>query len=161
MAGISVPWDKGESLPLILVYRPSEVPGSDAEKGNKNRLCKVMRKLKGPQAWVVDYNLHIDWERGYCPVRGEEMFLETVQDLFWEQLVDFPTHMSGGILDLVMPNRQGMVGDVRSDGFLAPGADPLMLEVDICGPSGPLVQRSLFLTGLRQTWGCSRTGWQV
>ena len=137
MAGISVPWEKGESLSLILVYRPPEVPGSEADKGNTDRLCKVMRELKGPQVWIGDLNLHIDWERGYSPVRGEEMFIETVQDLFWEQMVDFPTHRSGGLLDLVMPSRQGMVGDVRSDGFLAPGADHLMLEVDICGPVRP------------------------
>ena len=135
MAGISIPWEKGESLSLVLVYRPPEVPGSEADQGNTDRLCKVMRELRVPQVCVGDFNLHVDWERGYCPVKGEEMVLEIVQDLFWEQLVDFPTHVSGGILDLVMHNRQGLLGDIRSDGFLAPGADHLMLEVDFFGPA--------------------------
>ena len=90
--------------------------------------------MKGPQVWVGDFNLHIDWERSYSPVGGEEIVLQTVQDLFWEQLVDFPTHIRDGILDLVMSNRQGLVGGVRSEGYLAPGADHQMLEMDLCGP---------------------------
>ena len=135
MAGVRVPWGKGESLSLILVYRPPVVPGSDADGGNTDRLCKVMRDMKGPQVWVGDFNLHIDWERSYSPIGGEQIVLTTVQDLFWEQLVDFPTHIRDGMLDLVMSNRQDLVGGVRSEGYLAPGADHVMLEVDLCGPA--------------------------
>ena len=125
----------GESLSLILVYRPPEVPGTEADSGNTDRLCQVMRSIKGPQVWVGDFNLHIDWERNYSPISAEDLVLQTVQDLFWEQLVDFPTHIREGMLDLVMASRQGLVGDVRSGGYLAPTADHLMLEIDISGPA--------------------------
>ena len=61
--------------------------------------------------------------------------LQTVQDLFWEQLVDFPTHVRGGLLDLVFRSRTDLVGEVRSEGYLGLGADHLMLELDMIGPS--------------------------
>ena len=135
MAGITVPWGKGETLSLVLVYRPPVTPGSEADLGNTDRLCQVMRELKGPQVWVGDFNLHIDWERGYAPIGGEEVVMQTVQDLFWDQLVDFPTHVKDGMLDLVLRSRADLVGEVRSEGYLAPGADHQMLAVELCGPA--------------------------
>ena len=135
MAGITVPGSSGESISLVLVYRPPATPGSEADLGNTERLCKVMRDMRGPQVWVGDFNLHIDWERGYSPIEGEEFVLQTVQNLFWEQLVDFPTHVRGGILDLVLRSRTDLVGEVRSEGYLGPGADHPMLELDLIGPA--------------------------
>ena len=82
MAGVTVPWGRGESLSIILVYRPPTVPETEADQGNTERLCRVMREVQGPQVWVGDFNMHIDWERGYSPVAGEDMFLHAVQDLF-------------------------------------------------------------------------------
>ena len=138
------------------------VPGSEADGGNTDRLCQVMREMKGPQVWVGDFNLHIDWERSYSPVGGEEIVLQTVQDLFWEQLVDFPTNIRDGMLDLVMSNRQGLVGGVRSEGYLAPGADHQMLVMDLCGQVKAAITEELvpdWGIGVRQTWTCSRTGY--
>ena len=57
-----------ESLSIVLVYRPPVVPGTEADQGNTERLCRVMREMWGPQVWVGDFNLHIDWERAYSPV---------------------------------------------------------------------------------------------
>ena len=44
--------------------------------GNTDKLCQVMRELKGPQVWVGDFNLHIDWERGYAPITGEDIVMQ-------------------------------------------------------------------------------------
>ena len=138
IAGITVPGGQGELISLVLVYRPPVAPGSETDMGNTDKLCQVMRELKGPQVWVGDFNLHIDWERGYAPITGEEIVMQTVQDLFWEQLVDFPTHVKDGMLDLVLRSRSDLVGEVRSEGYLAPGADHHMLEFELCGPARSL-----------------------
>ena len=82
IAGITVPGGQGELISLVLVYRPPVAPGSETDMGNTDKLCQVMRELKGPQVWVGDFNLHIDWERGYAPITGEEIVMQTVQDLF-------------------------------------------------------------------------------
>ena len=47
MAGITVPGSSGESISLVLVYRPPATPGSEADMGNTERLCKVMRDMGG------------------------------------------------------------------------------------------------------------------
>ena len=76
--------------------------------------------------------------------------LSSVQDLFWEQSVDFPTLIRDGILDLdlVMSNRQGLVAEISLKGYIAPGAVHQMLSVD---QVLTITQRSLWLIGARQT----------
>ena len=44
----------------------------------------------------------------------ESYVREDISDA-WEQLIDFPTHIKDGMLDLVMSNRQRLVRGVRSD----------------------------------------------
>ena len=61
--------------------------------------------------------------------------MQTVQDLFWDQLVDFPTHVRDGILGVVLRSRSDLVGEVRSEGYLAQGADHQMLEFELFGPA--------------------------
>ena len=53
-------------------------------------------------------------------------------------MVDFPTHVKDGMLDLVLRSRSDLVGEVRSEGYLAPGADHHMLEFELCGPARSL-----------------------
>ena len=42
------------------------------------------------------------------------------------------------MLDLVLRSRSDLVGEVRSEGYLAPGADHHMLEFELCGPARSL-----------------------
>ena len=47
--GISIPWGerKGEVIKMILVYRPPEAPRSQADGGNTERLCNLLRRQGG------------------------------------------------------------------------------------------------------------------
>ena len=134
MAGISLPWGEGRHLSLVLVYRPPVDPGSRADNGNTEQLCAALRGLNsGPTVCVGDFNFHIDWEHGYSPRKCETIFLDCVQDMFWEQLVDFSTHQKNGRPDLVLASSQELVSGVKSEGYLGK-ADHQMLTVDLVGP---------------------------
>ena len=122
-----------ESLSIVLVYRPPVVPGTEADQGNTERLCRVMREMWGPQVWVGDFNLHIDWERAYSPVA----FPPTSGTACWTWLC--PTGR-------VWLQRQAQ-------------KDILLLEQIIkCSTWScvdqvlTITKRSLWLTGARQTW---------
>ena len=67
--GITVPWggtgQVSDKLNLLLVYRPP----SQADQGNTERLCGVLRVLEG------DYNLPgVDWKRNWSD-RDNEMLV--------------------------------------------------------------------------------------
>ena len=90
---------KGNPLTIILVYRP---PGSGYE--NSEELCKIMRNFDNQTILIGDVNLpEINWSDRTSAARGREV-LTTAQTENLEQLVDFPTHIKGNTLDLVLTN---------------------------------------------------------
>ena len=90
---------KGNPLTIILVYRP---PGSGYE--NSEELCKIMRNFDNQTILIGDVNLpEINWSDQTTAARGREV-LTTAQTKNLEQLVDFPTHIKGNTLDLVLTN---------------------------------------------------------
>ena len=110
--GISINWGRGggEVMKMVLVYRPPETPGGPGDGGNTERMCNLLRSLGGRVVVVGDFNLpHIDWDRGWSNCGGEMMVLDTMQDLFWHQLVRGPTHRLGNTLDLCMTSSLDLV----------------------------------------------------
>ena len=111
--GVTLPWGRGggEVIKLLLVYRPPEVPGSPADRGNTARLCTLLRSLTGRVVVCGDFNLpNIDWERGWSPCGGERMVLDVMEDMFWEQMVRGPTHRLGNTLDLCITSPELVAG---------------------------------------------------
>ena len=103
--GIAIPCGRGEGeeMKIVLVYRPPGTPGGLGEGGNTERLCNLLRGLRGRTLVVGDFNLpHTDWDRGWSRCGGEMLVVDTVGDMFWSQLVRGPTHRLGNTLDLVM-----------------------------------------------------------
>ena len=128
---IRVPWKNEDELSLVLAYRPPRT--AKADDGNTSRLCSVIRGMKGPSVVIGDINLPgIDWERLYADSMGKE-FLETVQDTFLSQHVDFPTHISGSTLDLVLSSSPDIVASVKPVGRLG-SSDHEMLVIELAGP---------------------------
>jgi hypothetical protein len=76
--GIFIPWGgRGrEHIKILLVYRPPVTPGSPADGGNTERLCRLLRNQQGRVVVCGDFNLpRVDWERGWSPCGGEGMVL--------------------------------------------------------------------------------------
>ena len=94
-AGISVPWFGGR-LSLVLAYRPPRHPGSVDDNGNTEKLVKLIRCLQGPVLMCGDLNLpDVSWDKLSAPAGVQQQVLDAVQDKFWTQVVDFPTHQAG------------------------------------------------------------------
>jgi hypothetical protein len=62
-------------------------------------------------------NPDINWERGTAKGRRREL-MEAVEDAMMEQLVNFPTHIKGNILDLMITNKPERVVAVAEAGRL-------------------------------------------
>ena len=92
--GVTVPWGKGGGvLSVILAYRPPRYPGSEADNGYTDKLCELLSNLKSPAILLGDLNYPgIDWERFYGESSAEKKVIDTVQDFFWTQHIDFSTH---------------------------------------------------------------------
>ena len=133
--GVSIPWGRGrgEVIRLVNVYRPPEMPGSQANGGNTERLCNLLKTLTGRVVVLGDFNLPgIDWDRWWSASAGERMLLDTVGDMFWHQLVREPTHRLGNTLDLCLTSSLELVAGLE---VIAPlgNSDHRGVEANIMG----------------------------
>ena len=111
--GISVPW-LGGRLSLILAYRPPRHPGSVEDNGNTGKLVDLIRELHGPVLLCGDLNLpDVNWDQLSAPAGVQQQVLDAVQDKFWTQVVDFPTHQAGNLLDVGLASSQELVAGVE------------------------------------------------
>ena len=95
------------------MYRP---PSSGNE--NEQNLCELLKNLPKNTIIIGDINLpHIDWSRGGSDALGRELF-ESVQERGLVQLIHFPTHDKGNILDLLITNMANKIISVYNDGKL-------------------------------------------
>ena len=133
--GVSIPWGegRGEVVKLILAYRPPVAPGSPADGGNMERLCRLLSRQAGKVVVLGDFNLPgIDWDRWWSASAGERMMLDTLGDMFWSQLVRGPTHRLGNTLDLCMASSLEFVVGVEVTAPLG-NSDHNGLEVTLLG----------------------------
>ena len=138
--GISVPWgngDKssGDTLKLVMVYRPPRDPGSEADDGNSARLIQSLSTLEGNVVVYGDFNMPgIDWERDWSSSAGETMLLDMLGDKFWHQLVREPTHIGGNTIDLVITSSPELVAGVETPSPLVANGDHFMHATTLVGP---------------------------
>ena len=112
------------SLDLVIVYR-----SPNSSSSNNEHLFQLLREVKSASLVVGDFNFpSIDW--GSSSGVGESQSLVDLSlDKFWNQLVAFPTHKNGNILDLVFAE-SGLVADVHNDGQLG-SSDHCILLIEI------------------------------
>ena len=113
------------NLTVTLVYRP---PRSRNE--NTQELCKLFRNSGENSLFIGDFNFPtINWS-DQTSDRNCEPFLQCVIDNNFEQLVTFPTHVRGNILDLVFANRPENILNIEALGNLS-NSDHTILSVDV------------------------------
>ena len=97
--------------------------------------------------WVICGDLNysgIDWERLHAKSPAEREVLDSVQNSFWTQYVDFPTHIGGATLDLVLCNCPELVVGVGDEGLFS---DHRMLSVDLVKPVRSIDVISKYVSG--------------
>jgi hypothetical protein len=68
-------------------------------------LAQLIRNVPVNSVLVGDSNLPgLDWEKGEARGAGADEVLEACNEKFLEQLVNFPTHLKGNILHLILTN---------------------------------------------------------
>jgi Endonuclease-reverse transcriptase len=112
-------------LNLILVYRP---PSSNA--ANFSLLLNLLESTGRNSILIGDFNLPgIDWTEDRAVGQGRN-FLDSMAASGLEQLVTFPTHRKGNILDLVITDRPEQFVSIEDVGCLG-SSDHCMLLVEL------------------------------
>ena len=89
-----------DDIDFIAIYR-----SPNSNEVNNNKLCQLIDNLDTGKVVICgDLNYrNICWETSSADSKGRP-FLEAVENKFLEQLIDFPTHNKGGILDILLTN---------------------------------------------------------
>ena len=114
-----------EQLTVTLLYRPPSA-GSDSIGG----ICELIETSSGKNVIIGDFNLPgIDWDTLQATGRAADL-MEKCGEKFYSQLVEFPTHIKGNILDLVLTNVPEQVTEIENVGRLG-RSDHVMLLVKL------------------------------
>ena len=110
-ASIQIPISPINSLSFVVVYRS---PNSSA---NNQLLISFLQTVKNPAIVVGDFNYPAANWGALTGCTDSQQLIDISLDKFWTQHVDFSTHRSGNILDLVFAE-MGMLNEVRDEGLL-------------------------------------------
>jgi Endonuclease-reverse transcriptase len=131
---------------IILTYRP---PNSGRE--NLLGLCELLQTAAADNTIAIgDYNLpDVDWLSNRAGGMAKHL-LHNMQQNNYEQLINFPTHDKGNILDLVVTNRAEKILSTAEGGKLG-NSDHSIIEivVDIGRKKRP--RHGKLFAGKRQT----------
>ena len=119
-------------LNILLVYRPHNLYDGDLVTSNNDKLLHLLTVVPKPAIVLGDFNFSdINWETKESRTRQSKKFLERIDDLFYEQHVDFPTHNSGRTLDLVLSQGEDVLS-VEDVGKLG-SSDHTMMVINVKG----------------------------
>ena len=145
--GVTIPWGvNGNLLTLLLAYRPPRPPGSVADKGYCDKFCELVASIKSPSIILGDLNLPgIDWDHLYASSEAERLVLETFQDNFWTQHIDFPTRKdpSSGkesLLDPCLSSSSDLILAVENHGLFS---DHVIYSADLAWPVASACSKEL------------------
>ena len=115
-----------DEINIFLIYRP---PSSSLE--NVENLCKLIQSAPRNSLFLGDFNFPgIDWQKNAANDFKSRIFLDQLVENDFTQLIDFPTHVKGNILDLALTNFPDKILNISSPGNLA-NSDHSILSIDI------------------------------
>jgi Endonuclease-reverse transcriptase len=101
-----------EKVNVYLIYRPPA-----GGQVSKEQLCNLIETVEKNSILVGDFNLpDINWASGQTRGKDNQDILDACTGVNLVQLVDFPTHLRGNTLDLVLTNIPERVQDVHEVG---------------------------------------------
>ena len=101
------------NLGIYIIYRsPNSSSSNDAS------LCDLVKEIQGSTVIIGDFNYPgIRWTAGTSDAKSRA-FYEELEDNFFIQHVDEPTHKSGNILDLILSKDENIIDNVEHEGRL-------------------------------------------
>ena len=123
---------KSSELNLYVIYRPPSSCDPDYVNNNM-KLCNLVRSIPENSILCGDFNYSkINWKSMTSDTFSQQ-FLDTCNDKFLSQHIDFPTHRSGNTLDLLLSTDEELIGDVTDCGPLG-GADHTKILAEVILP---------------------------
>ena len=117
--------ENNQDLNVTLVYRSPNSPNA-----NNSELCDLIKSLDKNNLIIGDFNFPtIDWENNSCENKCRP-FLDSLNDKFLQQMVDFPTHIRGNVLDLVLTDIPERIINIEPIGNLG-NSDHSILSIDV------------------------------
>jgi hypothetical protein len=96
---------------FYLIYRP---PSSGPD--SKGRLCELFRLAEKNSVFIGDFNLpDINWATGVADSNASRELMEAATEAGFQQLIDFPTHRRGNVLDLIITNIPERLVNIREE----------------------------------------------
>jgi hypothetical protein len=115
-----------------------------------NDLTELIKSVKKDSMVIRDFNMpEINFSTGETTARSRN-FLEAVDDALLVQHVDFPTHIKGNCLDLVLSNIPEQIIEVSEAGRLG-SSDPEMVSI--------LVQVGQYLQATKKVKNWRKAKW--
>ena len=116
-------------LNIIAVYR-----SPNSSEVNNSQLCNLIDNVKSNTVLIGDFNYpKIDWDN-LTSDNPSRIFLDKVNEKCLEQMVHFPTHKKGNILDLVLTNNPNIVLSVEDAGLIGKSDHNMILTELNCSP---------------------------
>ena len=116
-----------DQLNLCLIYRPHNLYDSKDLIENNNLLCDLLKQFPKPFLIVSDFNFSdIDWDNGTATVKIKDFYC-SVQDSFLTQHVDFPSHKSETMPDLVLSSNANIITSINNCGPLGSSDHSMIL----------------------------------
>ena len=113
---------KNDVLNFTVIYRS---PNSNIT--NTNKLCDIINKVPTNSIIIGDINLSgIDWANHYADSKGLDFF-NAINDNFMTQMINFPTHVKGNILDLLITDVPETVVNIEDIGRLGKSDHSMIL----------------------------------
>ena len=114
---VKVPLKNNSYLSIVLVYRPHRLYNGNNVNSNNDLLCELIANTEKPSIIVGDFNYSdIDWNLQTAGTPHSHAFLNCIQDNFYTQNIDFPTHCSGSLIDLILTSDSNLVNDISELG---------------------------------------------
>jgi len=144
--------DSKDDLEILLIYRPPK-----PDQKNIVELTKLVSETGRNTIIIGDLNLPgVDWEHGECG-NFERELVQTLEDGMFEQLVTFPTHLKGNILDVVLSNNPEKVGNVIEQGRVG-RSDHVLIQVEVGDFLGRDEEKEMVRNWNRADWQKIRDG---
>ena len=134
---------------LTVLYRPPSSPPENCEL-----LLKLLEQLPVNSLLVGDFNYpYINWSDHTATTARGKNFINKCDESLLEQLVTFPTHIKGNVLDLVLCNNSEKILNISNLGRLGK-SDHVTIQIEIAAPRQPAQREAA-----KPVWG--RADWQA
>jgi len=144
--------EEGRQVYFYLVYRP---PKRDRE--NMAELITLIQEAESRSIMIGDFNCPgVDWETGRGGDLGSELAEAALENKF-SQMVDFPTHIKGNLLDLVLTNIPEKVLSICEEGRLGK-SDHSIIMLELSCKNEKVDKREEVRNWNRANWNNIREG---